>query len=105
MHAHASARRNFRLVCKEESMAIFRQHSPAGNSRTGLIIPFATLLWLASISPMPFAQSGWRPEKPVEIVVPLPAGSTLDSVSYKGFLGTTENALKTQIWTPCAPVC
>lgn len=62
-------------------MALLRKCSPVGGGYVQRFIQFATMLWLAGTNALSFAQGGWRPEKAVEIVVPSPAGSTLDSVT------------------------
>lgn len=41
----------------------------------------ATVFWLAGVAALSFAQSSWRPDKTVEIVVPSAAGSSLDAAT------------------------
>lgn len=42
-------------------------------------IRYAAALWLAATGMLAHAQSGWRPDKTVEIITPSAAGSSLDS--------------------------
>ncbi len=62
-------------------MALFYKRGTAGDEKALRCMRFATLLWLAGATALSFAQSGWRPDKTVEIVVPSAAGSSLDAAT------------------------
>jgi len=75
-------------------MAISRVHSTVGPRKAPVWLASMAVLVLAGAAALSHAQQGaWRPERPVEIIIPSAAGSSLDAAARMIQRSLTENRL------------
>src|SRR5687767_14380830 len=75
-------------------MAISLVHSTVGPRKAPVWLASMAALLLAGAAALSHAQQGaWRPERPVEIIIPSAAGSSLDAAARMIQRSLTENRL------------